>query len=155
MTKRNYCIEINSNKTAKAMAKNLPISTKYAEEMSKILKGMHLAKAKAYLNRILKMEDFLPLRKYNKKVAHRKGNSKLGVKSGRYPQKVAQAFLTLLDSVEANAEFKDLDTEKLLITHIYSSQGYRRPKLQPQGHIAGRRRFSKSTHLEVIVTEAA
>ena len=106
------------------------------------------------LQRIIAKEEFLPLRKYNRKVAHRRGASRAGVKSGRFPAKLCAVFLKLLLSVKANADFKGLDSENLLITHCFASRGFSRRSMQPKGRIAGKRRRSKSTHIEIIVREA-
>lgn len=144
----------NEKKVAKAIAKNQRISTKYATELCREIRGKKLSKVEKRLQRILNKEEFLPLRKYNRKVAHRKGESISGVKSGRYPQKLCEAFLKLLDSVKANADFKGLDNENLLIAHCFASRGFARRSAQSKGRIAGKRRRSKSTHVEVIVAEA-
>ena len=111
-------------------------------------------KAQKFLLNVIEEKEFLPLRKYNRKVAHRKGESKSGVKSGRFPVNLSRVFIKLLQSAKANADFKGLDSENLLISHCFASRGFGRRSVQPKGHIAGKRRRSKSTHVEVIVKEA-
>lgn len=155
MVKKDYQIKLRSEKGfAKAIAKNQPVSTKYSTELCREIKGIRVVDAEAKINRILAMKDFLPLRKYRKKVAHRRGNSVSFTKTGRYPLKVCGVFLKLLESVKANADFKGLDSENLLIVHCFASRGFARTGMQPKGRIAGKRRWRKSTHIEVIVTEA-
>ena len=61
----------------------------------------------------------------------------------------------MLNSVKANADYKGLNEENLIIIHAFSSQGFRRRSAQSQGRISGKRRKRKSTHMEVIVREAA
>jgi large subunit ribosomal protein L22 len=153
MVKRAYQVQIDGKMFAKAMVKNKPVSTKYATELCREIKGMPLAKAEAYLKRIINQEDYLPLRKYRKKVAHRKGRAKSGVKSGRYPKKLAQIMLELLEQARNNAVNKGLDEDKLMIVHAFASYGFRRISHQPKGHIAGKVRKKKSTHIEIIVQE--
>ncbi len=148
-------MEVKDEKTAaKAVAKNQHISTKYATEICREIKGKKLDRVEKRLQRIIDKKEFLPLRTYNRKVAHRKGESKSGVKSGRFPQKACKSFLKLLESVKANADFKGLDSENLIVAHCFASRGFGRRSVQPKGHIAGKRRRSKSTHVEVIVKEA-
>jgi large subunit ribosomal protein L22 len=155
MVKKNYQVEVKDEKVlAKAVAKNQHISTKYATEICREIKGKRLASIEKKLQRIIEKKEFLPLRKYNKDVAHRKGESKSGVKSGRFPQKACRVFLKLLESVKANADFKGLDSENLMVAHCFASRGFGRRSVQPKGHIAGKRRRKKSTHVEVIVKEA-
>ncbi len=59
----------------------------------------------------------MPYFRYLDSVSHRKGMS-----SGRYPVKAARAFLEVLRNAEANAEFKSLDTENLVIRHIAATK---------------------------------
>jgi len=155
MVKKDYQIRLRSEKGfAKAIAKNQPVSTKYSTELCREIKGKRVSDAEAMINRILVKKDFLPLRKYRKKVPHRRGNSVSFTKTGRYPLKVCGAFLKLLESVKANADFKGLDSENLLIVHCFASRGFGRRGMQPKGRIAGKRTQRKSTHIEVIATEA-
>lgn len=156
MVKEKYQVKVKDKKhTAKAMEKNKPISLKYSTEICREIKGKPVKKVEKNLNKIINQEKFLPLKKYNRKVGHKKGKSVSGVKSGRYPQKTCKVFLNLIESAKANAEDKGLDTEKLLVKHCFASQGFRRYKMQPKGRIAGKRRRQKSVHLEIILQEVA
>ena len=154
MTKKNYQVGAGSAKIAKAMMKNKPVSLKYSREIISNIKGQKVEKSIAWLKRIASMKDFLPLRVYNKKVGHRKGEAQHFSKIGRYPIRCVNAFLELLESVKSNADYKGLDSENLLITHMFASQGFSRMTYQSQGRISGKARKSKSTHLEIIVREA-
>jgi len=156
MVKKNYQEEAGRDAiTAKSMMKNKPVSLKYSTEICREIRGKPVEKAEMFLNRILTHESFLPLKRYNKKVAHRKGDSVSGVKSGRFPKKTCEIFLELIENVKANAENKGLDTDRLLVKHCFACCGFRRYTAQPKGRVAGRRRRHKSVHLEVIVQEVA
>src|SRR3989344_1642147 len=72
MVKRNYQIELKGKKIAKAMTKNANVSLKFSLELIREIKGKRVDKAEAFLRRIRKQEEFLPLRVYKKKVAHRR-----------------------------------------------------------------------------------
>ncbi len=152
--KKNYNYkEKEGEKIAKAKLTNAPISLKYCTEFARELKGKTTKKAKEYLKRIIEKKDFLPLKKYNRKVAHRKGEAKSGVKSGRYPLKTSQYLIKLIEHVEANADNKGMDKENLIIVHMHSGQGLRRVFHQAKGHIGGKSRIHKSTHVEIVVRE--
>ena len=155
MTKRSYQVELKGKKIAKAMAKNANVSLKFSLELIREIKGKRVDKAEAFLRRIMEYKEFLPLRAYKKKVAHRRGDARSFTKSGRYPIKVAKIWLSLLESVKANADYAGLDADNLIITHAFASQGYRRYSYQSQGRIGGKRRIKKSAHIEVAVREAA
>jgi large subunit ribosomal protein L22 len=153
MVKKEYQKKIEGKKVAKAVAKNQRASLKYSTELVREIKGKRLDKAEAFIKRILKKEEYLPLRVYNKKVGHRKGDAKSFSKSGRFPKGTLNVFLKLLESVKANADYKGLDSENLMIVHAFASQGFQRTSFQSQGKIGGKRRKRKSTHIEVIVME--
>ena len=155
MVKKNYQAEIAEKKNiAKAMAKNQHISVKYSTEICREIKGKLVKKAIERLERIIEQKEFLPLKKYNKKVPHRKGDSVSGVKSGRFPESTCRTFLKLLESVKANADFKGMDAENLAIVHCFASSGFKRRSMQPKGKISGKVRRKKSSHIEIVVMEA-
>jgi len=142
------------DKTAKAMIWDAPISPKEAAEVARELRGKYLKEAMEYLKRVIKKEEPVPLRWYHRKVAHKRGlAAKAGVPMGRYPVKTAQYYLKLLKNVEANAEFKGLDAEKLKIVHIASHKGMTIKRWMPRAFGRATPEFERRTHLEVIVME--
>jgi large subunit ribosomal protein L22 len=142
------------SKTAKALITNSNISIKYATEICNQMKGRPVDKAIAWLKRIDAHEEHLPLPRYHKKVAHRKGDAKQGTKAGRYPEKAVRAFVELLELAKNNADFKGLDAERLIILNAFASMGVARYSYQSKGKIAGKARRHNSTHIEVIVSES-
>ncbi len=149
----NFQKKVNEKKIAKASKQNTPISTKYAVEFSNYFKNKPLSKAIRICEDIMEKKDHLPLRQYNKKVAHRKGVAKWGVPSGRWPLNASKAIRALLLDVKANAENLNLDVDKLKIIHMFAVKGVTRRKTQPLGRTGGKQRESKSTNIEVIVLE--
>jgi large subunit ribosomal protein L22 len=141
------------SKTAKAKLSNAPVSFKYSVEICNQIKTKPVNKAIEFMKRVFAHEEYLPLVRYHKKVAHRRGDSHEGVKSGRYPEKVAQAFIKVLELAKANADFKGLDAEKLIIIHAYANMGMNRFSYQSKGRIAGKARRRNATNIEVIVQE--
>jgi large subunit ribosomal protein L22 len=127
---------------AKASSLNLAISTKHSVEISNFLRYKPLSFAKAYLEDVIEMKKAIPLKRFNTDVGH-----KVGMAAGRYPVKAAKMFLVLLNSVEANAQFKGLNTSGLKITKILSNKA----SIPSTG---GRSRTgTKRTHLEIEVKE--
>jgi large subunit ribosomal protein L22 len=149
----NFQKKIDKEKIARAYRSNAKISTKYSVEFSNYFKNMPLEKAIQIAENIKDKKEYLPLKKYNKKVAHRKGENRRKTPSGRWPVNVAKLIIELLLEVKANAENKDLDTSKLKIIHMFANKGVTRSNLQPLGRIGGKMRQSKSTNIEVIVLE--
>ena len=141
------------SKTAKACITNAPISVKYSTEVCNQIKTRPVNKVIDWLKRIEAHEEYLPLKRYHKKVAHRKGNALNGEKAGRYPEKVALGFIKILELAKANADFKGLDPEKLMIIHAFCNMGMNRFSYQSKGKIAGKARRRNATNIEVIVQE--
>lgn len=135
------------------MMPNAAVSLKYATEISNHIKGKSLDWSEAFLGGILRHERFLPLKKFNKKVAHRKGDAVFGQKAGRFPENAVRVFLKLLGNAKANADYKGLETEKLMVWHAFASQGFARRSVQTKGKIGGKVRKHKSAHLEVMLME--
>ena len=97
----------------------------------------------------------MPLKKYIKKTGHRKGIPRSSTKVGRYPIRLAKNFLKIVSSLKANADYKGLDSENLVIVHAFVCEGFRRASNQKQGRISGKRHRSKSTHIEIVAMEAS
>ncbi|HLD19063.1 MAG TPA: 50S ribosomal protein L22 [Candidatus Nanoarchaeia archaeon] len=129
---------------ARAVALSLPISTKKTIEICNRIRGKQLSKAKGYLSRVMEMRQAVAYTKFNKGGA----GHKPGMAVGRFPIKTAAHLLKLLDSVEANAESKGLNTGTLAIIHIAAQQGGKAMHYGRQG-----RRKMKRTTVEIVVAE--
>lgn len=128
--------------TAKSL--NLPMSTKQSVEVANFIRGKTTSKAKMLLNEVLAHKKAVPYHRYNRDTGHKSGN----IAAGRYPEKAIQNFLILINSVEANAEDKGLDSKNLIITELKADLG---PQQWHQGRM--RRRKMKNTHLSIKVME--
>ncbi len=105
-----YVLETDKKKSARATSVNTPISPRDALELVRTVKGMKLERAKDYLENVILKKNAVPYRKFLDSVSHKKG-----VGPGRYPVRAAKYVLETLTSAENNAEFKQLDSEKLII----------------------------------------
>lgn len=147
-----YNKEINESKVARAMAKSLKISPKHCVEICSALRGMKVSNAKDYLNDVIGMNKPVPFKRHNKKVGHRK-NLK-GWPSGRYPVKAATQILRVLENAEANAEYKGLDNEKLVIEHISSHRSIVIPGIIPRAFGRVTPFNTPTTHIQIVLEEA-
>ena len=153
MAKIKYAFKDNDKvKTAKAIGRSLRISPKHAVEICRQIRGMQLEDAKDYLNRIIHMEEPLPFKRHNKKIAHRRGIK--GWPSGRYPVKAATQMLAVLGGAEANAEYKGLDTENLKIAHISSHKGRVIRGWTPRAFGRASPFNTPTTHIQIVLEEA-
>ena len=113
-----YTATANPDTSAKALGKELPISPKLAREVCGMIRGMKVDKAIKALEDVIALKKPVPLKRYNKRVSH-----KQGVGPGRYPEKAAEAILKVIQSAVANATYKGLDTESMVLTTITASRG--------------------------------
>lgn len=128
---------------AKVISQNLPISTKHCIEIASFIRFKNLKKAKFLLEQVIIKKMAVPMKRFNRDTGH-----KPGIASGRYPVKACEHILKLLDVIEANAEYKGLNTDNLKISKIISNQG--------SGiwhHGRKRRRRMKRSHVEIEVEE--
>ncbi|MBW2979995.1 50S ribosomal protein L22 [Candidatus Woesearchaeota archaeon] len=130
---------------AKAVGTSLSISTKHAIEICTLLRHKELSNAKGLLKNAIEKKQAIPFSRFNSDVGHKKV-----VGPGRYPEKASEEVLKLLECVEANAQFKGLNTAELIIEHICA---HKAGKVMRYGRQRGR--TSKRTHVEVMVKEIA
>ena len=138
---------LDPEKTVKCAGRELRISPKAATEICNAIRGMKLPKAKQLLEEVEEKKTSIPYRHYKKQVPHR-GHQGFG--AGRYPVKAANSIRRLLEQLEANAEYRGLDPEKLKITHAASQRGMKIRKYIPRAFGRGSAYFNTLTHIELI-----
>ncbi len=129
---------------ATARGTNLGISTKFAMEVARFVRGKSLVKAKKDLQAVLLQKVAVPFKRYNQDLGHKKGASG----PGRYPLKTVKEILALLESAEANADNKGINKELLYVQNVIANKGSTQVR-------AGRKRarHAKRTHVQVILAE--
>merc|ERR1719503_227906 len=84
-------------KTAKARASDLRTSFKNMRETAMAIKNMPLAKARAYLNRVLEHKSCVPLRRFNGSAGRTPLTKEHNFSGpGRFPEKSVKHLLDLL-----------------------------------------------------------
>lgn len=136
-------INIEKAHFATVLAKNIPISTKFSIEIGNFIRNKELKKAKELLKKVTEKKIAVPFKKFNRDLGH-----KAGIAAGRYPVKASATILKLLDSLEANAEYKGLDTNNLVIREFIANQGN-----QMWHYGRKRRRKMKRTHIMIKAEE--
>ena len=149
-----YSVRVDEEKSAKAVARDVPISPKKMVNLVRVVRGMRLADAKAFLERVAAGKEPVPMYRHNRKQAHHRGvAARYKVPYARYPVKAAKILLKLLDNVENNAEVKGLETERLRIVHIAVHKGRVLKRWMPRAFGRSSPRFKHTSHIEVVVTE--
>ena len=145
---KGYTAESDPDTSARAIGKEMPISPKFAREVCGMIRGMKVNNAIATLEGVIALETPVPLKRYNKRVSH-----KQGVGPGRYPKKVAEAVLGVVNSAVANAEYKGLNTDDMVIATISASRGRVIPGHMPRAHGRATQWNQETVNLEVIIEE--
>jgi large subunit ribosomal protein L22 len=143
--------ELDPEKTVKASGRELRVSHKSAREVCQTIKGMMLTQAKQYLTDVVAKKKPVPFRRFRKKSGHRHGLEKAF--AGKYPVKAAMRILKVLESAEANAENKGLDTERMRVIHASASQGMKVKRYMPRAQGRTTPHFDTLVHVEIALEE--
>ncbi len=144
----------DESRIAKGVQFDIPVSVKDMREVAAVIRGMKLEDAKKLLEAVIDRKEAIPVKRYKGKRGHKKGLAdKYGWPIGRYPVKAAKYLLRLLEHVEANAENKDLDKEKLVIRHVGVHKGMTLKRWMPRAFGRATPKYRRTTHIEVIVEE--
>jgi len=145
-----YSTVSDSATTARAYGRDLPCSPKSGRNVARAIKGMPVARAKLFLEEVKALKTAVPFKVRNRKIHHRKGT---GFGPGKYPVQTVKCMLKVLESAEANAEYKGLDKERLVITHSTAYQGQVIQAYTPRAQGRATPHYNRLCNFEVIVTQ--
>merc|ERR1719235_1236458 len=114
---------------------------------------MTLRAAQRYLEDVCEKKRCIPFRKFKGCIGRTPQAREFGTTQGRWPIKSAKIVLGLLKNAESNAEFKNLDTDNLVIQHIQvnAAQQGRRRTYRAHGRMGPY--MSNPSHIEMILQE--
>jgi large subunit ribosomal protein L22 len=122
----NYTLNLNPKKSARAYGRALRISTKSSVTVCRVISGMNLFKGKRLL------EDLIV------------GKRDL---EGKYYTNASRGILNIVKSAEMNAEFRGLDTNRLVIlASAHKGFTFIRPR-----RLKMRRTRRKMTNIQVVL----
>ena len=130
---------------ARAVGIALPVSLKQSVEICAFIRNKNINDAKKMLQMVVEKRKAVPFKRYNFDLGHKK---KMG--PGRYPEKASREFIKLIENVEANAQFKGLNTSNLVIAHV---SAHNSGKAWHYGRHSRRR--VKRANIEICVEERA
>merc|ERR1712087_739148 len=112
-----------------------------------------LEDAKNYLEAVVDKKRVIPFRRFKSGVGRCAQAKEFKVTQGRWPEKSCKIVLGLLRNAESNAEFKNLDTENLRVSHILCQRATpgRRRTYRAHGRINAY--MSSPCHVELILAE--
>jgi len=139
----NYAMKrYDKDKMARAIGRDLAMSTKTGVEICRYIRNKNLQTAKKYLEEAAALKRPVPFKKFRGGAGHKRGMA-----SGKYPVKASTIVLNLLKNAETNAQSKGLNTDFLKIIHTLANKASRPMKY---GRIRGE---MKRSHVEIVVEE--
>jgi large subunit ribosomal protein L22 len=149
MTKLGYTTEYKIETMARAYGRDLPLAWKKSIELARQLRGRTVEKARDYLENVIALKQAVPMRTYNRWVAH-----KAGMGPARYPVKAAKAFLKILESAVANAEFTGKeDPDTMVISVINAHKGTTSKGFRPRAYGRSGPWNQDNVNLEIVLEE--
>merc|ERR1711869_146532 len=141
------------SKSCKAMGVDLRVHYNNTYETAHAIKGMNLQNTKKYLEDVLEKKQCIPFRVYKGCIGRTPQAKQFKLTQGRWPVKSVKVILDLLQNAESNAEFKNLDTDNLVIRHVEvdRAQGGRRRTYRAHGRINAY--MSSPCHVQMILEE--
>jgi ribosomal protein L22 len=119
-------------------AKSVPVSTKYAFNICKFIKGKRIGDAIRDLEQVALLKKSVPMKG---EYSHRKGK---GMSGGAYPQRAAEQFIVLLKSLAGNANNHEISEPIIVEASANWAQA-------PKGRFGRIRR--KRTHVTLRAVE--
>merc|ERR1712087_738662 len=137
----------------KAMGVDLRVHFKNTYECGQAIKGMSLKSAQSYLEDVVEKKQCIPFRAFIGGIGRTAQAKAFKMSQGRWPVKSCKILLDLLKNAESNAEFKNLDTDNLVIQHVQvnAAQQGRRRTYRAHGRINAY--MSSPCHVEMILQE--
>jgi large subunit ribosomal protein L17e len=144
-------------KSCKAMGQGLRVHFKNCREVGRAIRRMKLLAAIKYLENVIARKQAIPFRRFTGGCGRHAQAKQLNAPGSQvgWPVKACAYFLDILRNAEANAEFKQLDLEKLVIFHVQVNRApvMRRRTYRAHGRIGAY--MSSPAHIEIICCEKA
>merc|ERR1712072_687898 len=143
--------------SCKAKGSDLRVHFKNTRETAAAIKNMRLEDAKKYLEDVIDKKRAVPFRRFCGGVGRtaQAAAAPLPGTNGqaRWPKKSCQFLLGLLRNAEANAEMKDLDVDRMFITHIQVNRAVQQRRRTYRAHGRINPYMSSPCHVEMILSQ--
>ncbi len=151
MSRLGYTVKFEIETMARAYGRELPIAWKKSVELARALRGKTVERAREYLEGVIALKQPVPIRRYGRGIAHKPGHG-----PARYPVKAAKAFLKVLESAVANAEFTGKeDPDTMVIKTVNAHRGPITKGFRPRAHGRSTPWNQDTVNLEIVIQEAA
>merc|ERR1711879_678804 len=132
---------------------DLRVHFKNTYECGQAIKGTSLRSAQTYLEDVVEKKQCIPFRAFIGGIGRTAQAKAFKMSQGRWPVKSCKILLDLLRNAESNAEFKNLDTDNLVIQHVQvnAAQQGRRRTYRAHGRMGPY--MNSPSHIEIILQE--
>merc|ERR1712060_894497 len=117
------------------------------------IKGMNLRSAQTYLEDVVEKKQCIPFRKFTGCIGRTPQAKAFKMSQGRWPVKSCKILIDLLKNAESNAEFKNLDTDNLIVQHIQVNPAQQGRHRTYRAHGRINPYMSCPCHVEMILQE--
>src|SRR3989475_388932 len=146
--------KVRANGTEEAVrthCRDVPILPDFIGKKVAVHNGKEVEQAREYLEKVIALKQPVPMKKYKRWVAH-----KAGTGPARYPVKAAKAFLKILESAVANAEFTGKeDPDAMVIRVINAHKGATTKGFRPRAYGRSGPWNQDTVNLEIVLEEVA
>ncbi len=147
-----YGVSITEDQVVKARGYEYRISWKKAVEVARFIRGFTIKQAEDYMNKVIKMEMPVPIRRFTKKQAHHTTPWE-GWPVAKWPVKVAKAYLEVLKNLENNASYRGLNVDNVVIIHAAIHKGRKIRNYMPRAFGRSTPWFQDTVTIELVGAE--
>jgi len=144
----------NAEKSTKSRGTGLRVHFKNTYEAARQLKNKSIVQAESYLRDVIEHKRAVPFFRFNSGIGRSSQGNGFKTPQARWPKKSCLYLLDLLKNAKANAEVKQLDTSKLLVTHIQVNAAPRGRRRTHRAHGRINAYMSSPSHIELILEES-
>ena len=153
-TRRSYSAKPEkAEKSTKTRGKGLRVHFKNTFETARQLKNKSIVQAESFLRDVIDKKRAVPFYRFKRgpgRTAQAKGS---GTSQARWPKKSCLFLLDLLRNARSNAEVKQLDTSRLVVSHVQVQQAPRGRRRTHRAHGRINAYMSAPCHIELILEE--
>ncbi|PSG97318.1 50S ribosomal protein L22 [Thermoplasmatales archaeon SW_10_69_26] len=145
-----YSVDPDPDVTSKALGKELQIKPRDAIEVCREVRGRSLDDAKEFLQAVIEKDEAVPYRKDSGPGSY---SHQQDTGPGRYPVKVSENILDIIEQAEANAEYKGLEPDDLFVMHAAAQKAGEIEGTRPRARGRATSWNTSLTHVEIVLEE--
>ena len=144
----------NMHLSVRARAVDVRTHFKNMREVCAAIKGMSLVRAKKYLRNVIAQREIVPFRRFTGCVGRKAQVKNFDLATqGRWPKKSCEVMLGLLQNAQANAVAKQLDLNRLFVSHVCAERAPKTRRRTYRAHGSITPYMANPSHVELVLTQ--